>query len=534
MPTRAAAKQEAALLRKTLASSLSFPPATPVNAADIATAVADSTTATTKRKRAPVKKKTSKPVVNNMEVLPHGMGMKGDLLEDEGIDENPAALPPPPTKKRARRGKLVTPESSGVNEVVDPVVSELLESKRGRRKSETVKTEIWDDITVQDIGEVKPKRERAPKKKKTLDTSKEVVTKAEDLVAGSGTPKKLKKHPYGLTPGRSPFPTHVEPTPEACEEATRLLLDHHAKTPEERAKFQPPEKIPPPSMDVAGCGEVPDLLDAILRTLLSAATSSNNSNLALKGLKKRFGVRKSTDGNAWINWDVVRLAEVSDIEEAIKSGGLAAMKSKNIKKILDAVYKQNCARRDALVKEKETGDPATIPGAKDETQEAKETEIERADENFLSMDYVFEMSTNEAMEEMTKLPGIGVKTASCVILFCMKRPSFAVDTHVWRHCKMLGWVPKGASRDKTFSHCEVRVPDHLKYPLHQLFLRHGKTCGRCKAKGSTEEWDNAECPIEHLVTRPERKREASKAVRKRKWEEDEDESEEEMIIDDEE
>jgi adenine-specific DNA glycosylase len=119
------------------------------------------------------------------------------------------------------------------------------------------------------------------------------------------------------------------------------------------------------------------------------------------------------------------------------------------------------------------------------------------------MDHVFEMSTDEAMEEMTKLPGIGVKTASCAILFCMKRPSFAVDTHVWRHCKWLGWVPSNASRDKTFSHCEVRVPDHLKYSLHYLFVRHGKTCPRCRANTSpgSEEWESTKCPIEHLVTR---------------------------------
>jgi endonuclease III len=142
------------------------------------------------------------------------------------------------------------------------------------------------------------------------------------------------------------------------------------------------------------------------------------------------------------------------------------------------------------------------------TKEQKEMEIIRVKENLLSMDYVFNMTTDEAMEEMTKLPGIGVKTAACVILFCMKRPSFAVDTHVWRHCKWLGWVPGKATRDQTFSHCEVRVPDHLKYSLHQLFLKHGKTCGRCRANTSagTEDWENTDCPIEHLVNRSEKKK----------------------------
>jgi hypothetical protein len=156
-----------------------------------------------------------------------------------------------------------------------------------------------------------------------------------------------------------------------------------------------------------------------------------------------------------------------------------------------------------LLEEKETGETANIPGAENMTSEQKDTEIAKAEESMLSMDHLFEMTTDEAMEEMTKLPGIGVKTASCVILFCMKRPSFAVDTHVWRHCKWLGWVPETATRDQTFSHCEVRVPDHLKYSLHQLFLKHGKTCGRCRANTSagSEDWKNTDCPIDHLLNR---------------------------------
>jgi hypothetical protein len=160
------------------------------------------------------------------------------------------------------------------------------------------------------------------------------------------------------------------------------------------------------------------------------------------------------------------------------------------------------------LKERETGELADVLGADHETRRQKDAELARFDETLLTMDHVFEMTTNEAMEEITKLPGIGVKTASCAILFCMKRPSFAVDTHVWRHCKWLGWVPEKATRDQTFSHCEVRVPDHLKYSLHQLFLRHGKTCGRCRANTSagTKEWDEANCPIEHLVSRKEAKK----------------------------
>jgi endonuclease III len=249
---------------------------------------------------------------------------------------------------------------------------------------------------------------------------------------------------------------------------------------------------PLPSIDVAGCSEIPDLLGAILRALLRASTTTNNFNMTLKGLQDTFGLRKSGKNKESINWEAVLRADLLVVIEAIKSGGFAKVKGTNIKKILDIVYKQNRERRDTLVeeKDKETGKPSDIASAEREVLLQKDTEI--VDGNLLSMDYVLEMTTDETMEEMIKLPGIGVETASRVVLFCMRRPRLAVDTHVWRHCKWLGWVPEKAMRDHTFSHCEVRVLDHLKYPLHQLFHRHSKACGRRRANNSVriEEWES--------------------------------------------
>jgi hypothetical protein len=48
------------------------------------------------------------------------------------------------------------------------------------------------------------------------------------------------------------------------------------------------------------------------------------------------------------------------------------------------------------------------------------------------------------------------------------------------------------------------VPDHLKYGLHQLFIRHGQQCFKCRknTKPGTKAWENAlECPLEHLLDR---------------------------------
>jgi hypothetical protein len=128
------------------------------------------------------------------------------------------------------------------------------------------------------------------------------------------------------------------------------------------------------------------------------------------------------------------------------------------------------------------------------------------------------LSNDDAFAHLTSYPGIGPKTASCVLLFCLQRPSFAVDTHVFRLCQWLNWVPppgderglapgakgpfKGPTRNSTYAHCEVRVPDHLKYPLHQLLIKHGKSCPRCRAitGESSEGWEKG-CPIDHLVQR---------------------------------
>ncbi|KAE8151257.1 Aldedh-domain-containing protein [Aspergillus avenaceus] len=263
----------------------------------------------------------------------------------------------------------------------------------------------------------------------------------------------------------TPFPEWLRPTPEECEEVASLLSSVHG--PADR-----PATIPAPSLTVTGCGEVPTVLDALVRTLLSGATSGNNSALAFDGLVQKFGILQDGIGKGSVDWNAVRQASVEDIFDAIKSGGLANIKSKNIKAILDEVYKEN------------------------------------GEKGVLSLNHLHDLDTKEAMVELTKYPGIGPKTAACVLLFCLQRPCFAVDTHIFRICKWLGWVPPTKVTEVTaYSHLEVRIPDHLKYSLHQLFIWHGKSCPRCRAitgEGSAG-WDQG-CVIDHLVTRSGKKK----------------------------
>lgn len=405
--------------------------------------------------------------------------------------------------KQASKSKVSRNEQEATvkqEDISSPADEDLQTSNAGtgtQKNARTRKSAAASDVT--------PSKKRSER----MDTSKKVVEKVDDLVDGIDstvadtklTPKsapRKKRLPYGLTPGESPFPDYAVPTSEQAYEVNQLLSEVHGKV-------EAPKEIPAPSLTVSGCGEVPSVLDALIRTLLSASTTGQNAAYAFQGLVDRYGLYEDGIGKGSVNWNKVREASLDDCEKAIRRGGLSKMKSKNIKAILDLVYKQNMDRKDAFLDERKTGKTSAVLGAGEKTQGQKDLEIETANSNILSLQYMHGLDAEAAMTEFTKFPGIGVKTSSCVILFCLQRPSFAVDTHVYRLCQWLKWVPddRKVTRDQTFSHCEVRIPNELKYSLHQLFIRHGKTCGRCRAAtGETsEEWERTVCPIEHLVTR---------------------------------
>lgn len=385
-------------------------------------------------------------------------------------------------------------------------------NKARKRTSKQVKQEDEGDVNElpHNLGTAMPTpggdnneayAEEPPKKRGKKSTKPDIKedddtkVKVED-VSPKKSPK-AKKAGYGLTHGVSPYPDFMRPTPEDCAEVVRLLEKAHGKV-------NVPKAVPPPSLDVAGCGEVPSVLDALIRTRLSANTTNKNSSTAFQGLVKRFGVIQEGIGKGSVDWDAVRQAPNREVFKAIERGGLANVKSKSIQQILQMVYEENQARKSELLSSTEDA-----PGAENEESSEKKAEIEKASQNIISLDHIHLLSTSEAIDKLVTYPGIGVKTASCVALFCLQRPSFAVDTHVFRLCRYLGWLPettkKGepkVGRDTAYAHCDVRIPDDFKYPLHQLLIKHGKTCPRCRAitGQSSADWDQG-CPIDHIVKR---------------------------------
>lgn len=341
------------------------------------------------------------------------------------------------------------------------------------------------------------KDEAAANRAADLQTAGDTVaTTADDEKAAdpASETKKAKRPAYRLTPGKTPYPKWQRPTPEECAQVNHILSKVHGEA-------KPPPKLEP-SLTVAGCGEVPCVLDALIRTLLSGATSGNNSALAFDGLVKRFGILQEGIGKGSVNWDAVRRAPLKDVFEAIKRGGLADIKSKNLKAILDKVYEENQEQRNRLQSNDGSFDEKHPDMSPEKAEQAKEYEIACAEQRVLSLNHLHNLHTDDVMHELTKYPGIGPKTAACVILFCLQRPCFAVDTHIFRISKWLGWMPPEANEIMAFKHLDVRIPDELKYSLHQLFIRHGKTCPRCRAITGEKSvgWEEG-CEIEHLVQR---------------------------------
>jgi endonuclease III len=431
------------------------------------------------------------------------------VKEEENFD-NKASSKPLPTPKSTKRAKKNAVKEEDINDLPHGLgaIPDLPPKEEG------------DDDTATTKKTTKPRKATKAIKAKKEDIE-DLVTKA-TATTDTSPKKKAKNNAYGLTPGHTPYPNWPHPTAEECDEVTRLLSKVHGHV-------SAPKTIPAPSLDVSGCGEVPSVLDALIRTRLSAATSCANSSRAFAGLVSTFGILKEGIGKGSVDWNKVRLADQKEVFEAIKSGGLADVKSKDIKKILQMVWEENQERRKAL-----QSSTSQAAGESNEPAAEKQTEVEKASQDVVSLDHLHLLSTDDAFTHLTRYPGIGPKTASCVLLFCLQRPSFAVDTHVFRLCKWLNWVPPagdpvglapnakgpftGPTRNSTYAHCEVRVPDDLKYPLHQLLIRHGKSCPRCRAitgEGSAR-WDEG-CPIEHLVQRTGvRKEGAASPVKKAK------------------
>lgn len=169
---------------------------------------------------------------------------------------------------------------------------------------------------------------------------------------------------------------------------------------------------------------LPSPLEMLIATILSQNTNDKNSHRAYTKLKERFP-----------RWEDVAAAPRRSILAAIKEGGMANQKSARIKETL-ATIKLRYGRYSLSALNRKTND--------------------------------------EVLEELTSLKGVGFKTASCVLLFSMRRDVFPVDTHVHRLCNRLGLVPPTKTPEKTFDLMKPIVPKGKGYSFHTNLIRFGR------------------------------------------------------------
>jgi endonuclease-3 len=84
------------------------------------------------------------------------------------------------------------------------------------------------------------------------------------------------------------------------------------------------------------------------------------------------------------------------------------------------------------------------------------------------------VADHELWDTLLALPGVGPKTAACVLLFSLDRPYFPVDTHVHRVAIRLGLVPPRSNAIVTQAAFQESVPDDEMYALHMNLIRHGR------------------------------------------------------------
>jgi endonuclease-3 len=164
-------------------------------------------------------------------------------------------------------------------------------------------------------------------------------------------------------------------------------------------------------------------LDELILTVLSQSTNDRNRDIAFLRLRARFP-----------SWEAVRDAPLAEVEEAIQPGGLHRQKSVRIQAILRAL------------------DGDDLSG------------LERLD-------------VDAAREALTRLPGVGRKTAACVLLFAFGMPDVPVDTHVSRVGTRLGLFRAGAPFEELHDDMIAITPRGQALELHVNLLRHGRrTC----------------------------------------------------------
>lgn len=163
-------------------------------------------------------------------------------------------------------------------------------------------------------------------------------------------------------------------------------------------------------------GNKDDPLDELIFIILSQMTTHQSFNRVYDRLKA-----------CCESWEDVLTMPLRRLKATIKDAGLSNQKAPRIKAILKRI---------------------------------------KADFGRLTLQVLFNLENEDAERYLTGLPGVGIKTAKCVLMYSLSRDVLPVDTHVWRVARRLGLVSEEVPYSKVHPTLEAVVPPERRYSFH--------------------------------------------------------------------
>jgi endonuclease-3 len=186
----------------------------------------------------------------------------------------------------------------------------------------------------------------------------------------------------------------------------------------------------------------------LISTILSQNTNDNNRDAAYDNLRDRYPT-----------WEEVRDAPEKELSEVIKTAGLANQKAPAIQNALKTLTKE---------------------------------------QGEITLDFLKSLPSEDAVQWLVSLKGVGPKTAAIVLLFSLGMPAFPVDTHVHRVTGRLGLRPPKMNPAKAHQYLADLFPPETYYPVHLNIIRLGREicqarkplCEKCPLNGVCEYYES--------------------------------------------
>jgi len=202
--------------------------------------------------------------------------------------------------------------------------------------------------------------------------------------------------------------------------------------------------------------------------VLSQNTSDVNRDRAYAAMRRRFPT-----------WEALAGADPFDLAEAIRPGGLANIKAPRLLAIL--------------------------------------REIGERESSSLDLSWMRGATSAKVRDYLTSLPGVGPKTAACVLAFSLRRAALPVDTHVFRVARRLGFLDQRTDAARAHAVMEAAVPPQLRVRMHVGLIRLGREIcragrPRCEVCPLRDLCPTAPSILKQRVTLHGRRRRAGKDV----------------------